>query len=165
MPFGGDFYTQRRNTMKINRFIALALIALLVVGAMGILSYRTIAKTNTVPAPQDCSAETENEGAGEVEDADGVENECGDQSEQDDQTEGEANDANGAKLQGQAAITAEEAEAAVLAKYPGARVLESELENEGGTLLYSFELDNGTEVEVDASDGTILSTTGEEDSD
>ena len=35
-------------------------------------------------------------------------------------------------------------------------MLATELENEGTTLLYSIELDNGAEVEVDAKDGAVL---------
>ena len=63
---------------------------------------------------------------------------------------------NGVTLQRQAAISQEEAEAIALAQYPGAKVLATELENEGGTLLYSIELDNSAEVEVDANNGTVL---------
>lgn len=121
--------------MKFTRLLALALIALLVVGAMGAVAYRTLAQT----PPPDTEA---SEG-------------------------GEANEENGAALQGQAALTQEEAEAIALAEYPGATVVSTELENEGGTLLYSVELDNGAEVELDANTGTILAgeaeTGGESD--
>jgi uncharacterized membrane protein YkoI len=107
--------------MKINRWIALAAIALLVVAAMGAITYTTFAQ----------GPGTDGDDASESQD-------------------------NGAALQNQAAITQEEAEAIALAEYPGAKVTATELENEGGTLLYSVELDNGAEVEVDANTGTIL---------
>lgn len=107
--------------MKINRWIALAAIALLVVAAMGAISYTTFAQ-----------------GPG----GDGDE-------------ASESQDS-GAALQSQAAITREEAEAIALAEYPGTKVRATELENEGGTLLYSVELDNGAEVEIDANTGTVL---------
>jgi len=58
----------------------------------------------------------------------------------------------------QATITPEEAEAAALAANPGATVIDVELENENGALVYEVELDNGLEVMVDASDGAILGT-------
>jgi uncharacterized membrane protein YkoI len=107
--------------MKINRWIALAVIALLVIGAMGAIVYKAYAQTST----------KDNDGASESQD-------------------------NSAALQDQAGITGEEAEAIALDQYPGAKVLGTELENEGDVLLYSIELDNGAEVEVDANNGTVL---------
>ncbi|MEO5886201.1 MAG: PepSY domain-containing protein [Anaerolineales bacterium] len=105
--------------MKINKWIALVSVALLVVAAMGAITYTTFAQGfggNDASESQD----------------------------------------NSAVSQDQAAITQEEAEAIALAQYPDAKVLATELENEGGTLLYSIELDNGAEVEVDANTGTVL---------
>jgi uncharacterized membrane protein YkoI len=107
--------------MKINRWIALAAIALLVVGAMGAIVYNTYAQGPT----------TDGDEVSESQD-------------------------NNPALQGQAGITPEEAEAIALAQYPGAKVVATELENEGNVLLYSIELDNGAEVEVDANTGTVL---------
>ena len=109
--------------MKINKWIALAMIALLVVAALGAITYTTFAQ-----------------GTGG----------------NDDGNEASESQDNGAVLQDQAAITQEEAEAIALAQYPDAKVLATELENEGGTLLYSIELDNGAEMEVDANTGTVL---------
>ena len=107
--------------MKINRWIALAAIALLVVAAMGAMTYTTFAQ----------GSGTDGDEASESQDS-------------------------GAALQGQAALTQEEAEAIALAQYPGTKVVATELENEGGTLLYSVELDNGAEVELDANTGAVL---------
>jgi len=107
--------------MKINRWVALTAIALLVVGALGAITSTTFAQ----------GPGTDGDKASESQD-------------------------NGAVLQGQAAITQEEAEAIALAQYPGTKVVSTELENEGGTLLYSVELDNGAEVELDANTGAVL---------
>jgi uncharacterized membrane protein YkoI len=72
--------------MKINRFVALAVIALLIVGAMGAFSLKVFAKGNTAPAAQvtqapDCSQdqtdgiETQDMGA----DTDNIDLQCSDQ--------------------------------------------------------------------------------------
>ncbi|MBW7882624.1 MAG: PepSY domain-containing protein [Caldilineaceae bacterium] len=63
-----------------------------------------------------------------------------------------------AALQGGATITASDAAAAAVATNPGASVLETELDNENGYLVYSVELDNGVEVKVDAGNGAILAS-------
>jgi hypothetical protein len=65
-------------------------------------------------------------------------------------------------LSQEATITPEEAKAAALAANPGATVVKVGLERENGTLVYEVELDNGLEVEVDASDGTIVGTDQED---
>ena len=71
-------------TMKINRFVALAVIALLVVGTMGAVTYRAYAHGTSAPAAQtqNCTQDqadgTELQSAGP--DTDNVELQCGDQS-------------------------------------------------------------------------------------
>ena len=58
----------------------------------------------------------------------------------------------------EAAVTQDEAEAAALQAQPGT-VLESELEDEGGGLIWEVEIDDGAgihEVTVDAQTGEIL---------
>lgn len=107
--------------MKIFRWIALVLIALLIVGAIGAAAYKVYAQA-PVRWSKDISQSRDNDPA----------------------------------LQGQAGITREEAEAIALAQYPGAKVLATEMENEGGIQPYEIEIDNGAEVEVDANTGTIL---------
>ena len=99
--------------MKIFRWMALVLIAFLVLGAMGVAVFRVYAQGHTRWG----SSTT---------------------------------------LQGQDGITLEEAIAIALAQYPGANVLATEHETEGGIQLYEVELDNRAEVEVDANAGTIL---------
>ena len=56
----------------------------------------------------------------------------------------------------QGPLTPEQAKAVALEANPGATVVRVEQEQEHGTLVYEVQLDNGQEVEVDASDGTIL---------
>ena len=63
-----------------------------------------------------------------------------------------------AALQSKATITGAQAETAALAAYPGTTVVETELDNENGVLVYSVELSNGLDVKVDAGNGKILHT-------
>jgi uncharacterized membrane protein YkoI len=150
--------------MKINRFLALALIALLVVGAMGLISYQALAQRNAAQTAQDCNSEVEDGDAGEAaetEDADEAEEECGDQSEDEDNEVNEAAEANGQDSSDETApastgITAAEAQAIVEAANPGASTLAVEFDREGGKDLWEVELDNGQDVKVDASTGEIL---------
>lgn len=68
--------------MKINRFIALAAIALLAVGAMGAVSARAFAQGPTPAAPtSDCSAQDDDaaEAAETGPDTDNLEEQCGEQ--------------------------------------------------------------------------------------
>ena len=75
-----------------------------------------------------------------------------------------------AKLLAKARLTPQQAEAKALAAVPGARITESEREEEDGRLIYSFELevagqDRVTEVEIDAVTGEILAQDQEDDDD
>lgn len=68
--------------MKVNRFVALAAIALLVVGAMGAISMKAFAKGTHAPVAQsDACAQDEADGAevADAADTDTVELQCGDQ--------------------------------------------------------------------------------------
>lgn len=61
-----------------------------------------------------------------------------------------------------AKIDPETARLTALAKVPGGKVAKEELENEGGKLIYSFDIKTGTrpgidEVQVDAVDGSVVS--------
>ena len=62
-----------------------------------------------------------------------------------------------------ALITADEAQNAALAAYPGASVTEVELDNENGCLVYSVELDNDMDIKVDAGNGVILHLESDDD--
>jgi hypothetical protein len=74
--------------MKTNRWVALAAIAILVMGAIGAVSYRAYAQGTSTPVrqSQDCSLDqadgTELESAGP--DTDNIELQCGDQTGADD---------------------------------------------------------------------------------
>jgi uncharacterized membrane protein YkoI len=61
-------------------------------------------------------------------------------------------------LQAKATTSAANAEATALTANPGTKVVKTEIDNENGVLVYSVELDNGTEVKIDAGNGQILYT-------
>jgi len=67
-----------------------------------------------------------------------------------------------ARLQAEAKITKEQAQATALAKAPGGTVKEAELEQEKGKLIWSFDITTPdtkdiTEVNVDALTGDVVS--------
>lgn len=63
-----------------------------------------------------------------------------------------------AALQGMAAISADQAQAAAETANPGATAVKVALDNENGVLVYSVELSNGLDVKVDAGNGAVLHT-------
>jgi uncharacterized membrane protein YkoI len=138
--------------MKINRFLALAVIALLVVAAMGAISMKAFAQT-TGPAAQSqgCDADAA-EGEADGPDLDSVEEERGPQDEADDaegnEAEGEAEDqAEGADvpITGSALDTAS---AAALEYTGGGRVTGTEVGDEEGYYEIEVTLDDGRQVDV-----------------
>lgn len=170
--------------MKINRFIVLAAIALLAVGAMVTINQKAFAQTANPPAAQAQDVED----SATVPDTDNVEEQVGEQVEDGqpdsakdagpdeqmpiytssinvDQTATESMDeaAESAALQDQATISVADAEAAALAANPGTTVVKTELDNENGALVYSVELSNGADVKVDAGNGSILFTDSGDD--
>jgi uncharacterized membrane protein YkoI len=212
---------ERSISMKLNRFTALALIAMLAIGVMGLISTRSLAKDSTmvvqqaqttqvVPNNPDASAQqaedpaigpdtdTVEEQVGEqVEDgqpdaaeaAEGPDTDAVEEQVEDGQpdgaevpgaedagpdqqdpsytgsilidqtaTEGMSEADESAALAGQATLTSDQAQVAALAANPGATVVKVELDNENGTLVYSVELSNGSDVKVDAGNGAILHT-------
>jgi uncharacterized membrane protein YkoI len=75
-----------------------------------------------------------------------------------------------AKLLARARLTPAQAEAKALAAVPGGKITESELEEEDGRLIYSFDLavagqDRIAEVEIDAVTGEILAQEQDDDDD
>lgn len=169
--------------MKINRFIALAAIALLVVAGLGTIATRSFARSSHSPAAQAQDCNQQDDDSAEVQDApdtDDVEEQCGDQNEADaedgeeavgpdtDNVEEEVGDQNEADTGDEAdvaesvpagtpAITAEEAQAAALTAYSGT-IVQTELDDEDGQLVYSVEFDGGVDVKVDAMTGEVLGT-------
>ena len=63
-----------------------------------------------------------------------------------------------AALLAKAFVGAADTEAVALAANPDTSVVETELDNENGVLVYSVELSNGSDVKVDAGNGQILHT-------
>ena len=168
-------------------FIAVTLIGLLVgsLGAGVFLSQRPLA-VNAAPSAQQATPCTDDddiqrEAENEADDSDGdaacAENEANDAHEAADTDDvqeehaGQADDVNEANKTDetdetnvspdQMGITSKEAQAAAEAAHPGAKTLAVEIDrvNEnGGTLIYEVELDNGMDVKVDASTGNIHGT-------
>jgi uncharacterized membrane protein YkoI len=70
--------------------------------------------------------------------------------------------AESAALASQAKISADQANAAALGKFPGATVKKTELDNENGKVIYSVQLTDsagtGQDVKVDATTGTVVSS-------
>jgi len=148
--------------MKIKRFLALAVIALIVVAGMGAVATRTYAKTLAAPAVQTAPCDQQDDEdatAQNAPDTDNVEEQCGDQNASDNGTEAEAEspgeDGVDAAPSGNSAISAEEAKAAAMNAQSGT-VVQTELDDENGQLVYSVEFDGGADVKVDAMTGLVL---------
>ncbi|HEY6072958.1 MAG TPA: PepSY domain-containing protein [Anaerolineales bacterium] len=149
--------------MKINRLAALAIIALLVAGAMGAISYRVFAQGGVLHSvraafqAQDCGQDQAGGTEGqETADKDNVDVQCGDQNAPDEQGTGGTEDPEAAPS-GTPAMTADQAQAAALAAHPGT-VRKVELDDENGQLVYGVEFEGGVDVKVDAMTGAVLST-------
>jgi uncharacterized membrane protein YkoI len=155
-------FPKRRQPMKINRFIALAVIALLVIGAMGVISMKVFARSSstTTAQTQPCDQEDEDSAeAPETADTEDIEEQCGDQNKANEQ---EGVEDTVAVPVGVTVITSEQAETIAITAYPGTVTL-TELENENGQLIYTVEFKDGGEVEIDAVSGTVLVTDSEQD--
>lgn len=154
--------------MKINRFVAFALIALLVVGAMAAISFKVFAQggvlhsARTFLQAQDCAQEAaDGAEAQSANDTDHVEQQCGDQNAPDGQgsqgKEIQGKEDTGAAPGGTPAITVEQAQTAALAAHSGT-VLKVELNEENGKLVYGVEFQGGADVKVDAMTGQVIDT-------
>lgn len=168
--------------MKINRFLAMAVIALLVVGAMGAISARSFAQT-AQPQPQ-MQATAAPEASAQGPDTDTVDEQVGDQSgpdsaesnpdveapggpDTDTVQEGDQTGANtgmdaNENSDGQEsapvatpAISAEAAQKTAEAYLKAGPATRVELDDENGKPIYSVEF-NGTDVKVDAITGEVL---------
>lgn len=129
----------RNTVLSLVLFCALAVGAVLIAGSFGV----GVANADTPassPASSTASGVAQIDEAGEAEDAD--ENEAEDEGDQ-------TALAKGAKVSRAQAI------AAASAKVSG-KVVEVEIEKEGGVVLYSIEFDSGNEAEVDATTGVVL---------
>lgn len=155
--------------MKLNKRLATVfiLVGLLIGGLLGgiVLAGRPQA-ANAAQSSQGCVDDDALEGEKEVEDDDAAE-----VGEQDDAAEGEEEDCDdddeGEADEGDEAdevapantgITADEARSIAEEAYPDAAVLAVEFDRENGVDLFEAELDNGTDVRIDANSGAILGT-------
>ena len=118
--------------MKISKWIAFAVTALLVVGVMGVVSYRVFAQNSAQPAAQSGTEEPN------------------------DSTEVPGQDSSDEVAPAQTGITADEAQAIVEKAYPGVTTIAVEFDREGGKDMWEVELDNDLDVKVDAASGEIL---------
>ena len=200
--------------MKVNRFVALAAIALMVVAALGLFSARSFAQTQqpaarqstgnqarllqaatAVPTQDLSNNQTDQQGeqttgqtggpeateptgkateapgavepteppGGAAEPAGGIDQQSpsftGSITVTETATGSNLSDsAEAAALASQAKITVDQANAAALAANSGATVVKTDLGDENGSLVYSVELSNGSEVKVDAGNAKILAT-------
>jgi hypothetical protein len=153
--------------MKLNRFVALALIAAIAVATLSFFSMRALAQTADPATPaQDCANDGDgNEAANEGEDQDNVQEECGPQDEQENDAN-EANDANDANEANEASGTEgaedqaegpdmpltgtvlEQASAAALAYLGEGQVTGSEVGDEEGYYEIEVTLADGHQVDV-----------------
>jgi uncharacterized membrane protein YkoI len=151
--------------MKINQFVALAAIALLVVAAMGVIATRSLAR-GPAPVMQAQSCDQQDSGTdvqGASPETDNVDQQCGDQNAPDtgqalsSSEHGASGNVQDSAPTGTPAITTEQAQAAALAVHSGT-VLKTELDDENGKLVYSVQFEGDVEVKVDAMSGSVVST-------
>ena len=154
--------------MKINRFIALAAIALLVVGVMSVVSVKAFAQSGNPPTQtQGCYQQDDN--VAEVQnapDTDYVDQQCGDQNAPDNGQETEGAESTGgqnAAPTGTPAITAAAAQKTAESYLNAGTAVKVELDDENGALVYSIEFSNGIDVKVDAMTGSVLSSEATKD--
>jgi uncharacterized membrane protein YkoI len=163
--------------MRINRLIALAAIAVLVLGAVGASSYRAFAQSARGPVAQsqDCANQDDDTAQVQGGDTDNVEQQCGDQNDADGEEDVNAPDTdslqegdqdgldNGAEVSegqesaptGTPALTAQVAQDTAEGYLNAGTATQVELDDEDGTLIYSVEI-GGSDVKVDAMTGVVL---------
>ena len=126
--------------MRINKTagILLVLVALMLGGlGGGVLLTQQVLSVDAAPLLQE-GATDDDDGANEDDDAN------------------EADEVEEAVSPDQATISAADAKAAAEAAYPEAKAVAVELEHERGQVVYEVELDNGLEVQIDATNGDFL---------
>lgn len=148
--------------MNINKFIGLAAIAIMAVGAMGFISTNVHAQAVTPPIPQVQVTEVPDSGQAVGADTDQVQEQVGDQNGADtapesgtETSEPASKDGQDAVPSGTPAITAEAALKAAQTHLNSTATGKSTLDDENGKLVYSVDL-NGSDVKVDAMTGAIL---------
>ncbi len=126
----------------------------------------TVEKVGATDEGDDVDGANETEGSdtedNDTEDNDTEDNDTEDNDTEDNDTEDNDSDEADEGVPPTTGITAEEAQAIVEQANPGAKTVDVEFEKENGVDMFEVELDNGKEVEVDANDGTILATEGDD---
>ncbi|MGC8780101.1 MAG: PepSY domain-containing protein [Anaerolineae bacterium] len=147
--------------MKIKRTLAIAAVALLLVGGTAATTMRSFAQTPQPPAQVQTATAPDNEKAVGA-DTDQIDEQVGDQSAADTGTESaEAVETpEGAEGQdvvpaGTPAITADQAKAAAEAHLNAGTATKVQLDDENGKLVYSVEIGT-SDVKVDAMTGAVL---------
>ena len=135
--------------MKINKFFALALIAVLTMATIGFFTTQASAQS---PDPTAQVTDCENDDADEtddVEDLDDVEEEvqCGPQDEQEDEAEEVEDEAEGADVP-LTGTTLDKASTAALDYLGGGSVTQTEVGDEEGYYEVEVTLDDGSQVDV-----------------
>lgn len=150
--------------MKLNRIIALAVIALTVL-AIGTIGVRVLAQPQTPTVSPRVSQDSEIKETPETQksapDHDNVEVKEGDQNEANDLEETGAeiegsSEAGDPVPQGTPAITSDAAQKTAEAYLNVSPALKVTLDDENGKLIYSVEFANGTDVKVDAMSSAVL---------
>jgi len=148
--------------MKMKRTLAVAAVALLVAGSLGLTAIHSFAQTTQPPAQAQTAPALDNEQAVGA-DTDQVDEQVGDQNAADDAAEGpEAADGQDAAPVGTPSITADQAKAAAEAHLNAGAATQVQLDDENGTLVYSVEIGT-SDVKVDAMTGAVLSVDSGQD--
>ncbi|PKN88399.1 MAG: hypothetical protein CVU46_01135 [Chloroflexi bacterium HGW-Chloroflexi-8] len=146
--------------MKINKFLALAMIAMMVIGVTGFVSTKVHARNGTQPVPQAQVTEAPDSEQVAGSDTDNVEEQVGEQVE-----DGIADGSGAAVTEGSdgidevpsstPAITSDAAIQAAQTYLNTTASGTATLDDENGKLVYSVDL-NGSDVKVDAMSGVVL---------
>jgi uncharacterized membrane protein YkoI len=149
--------------MKTIRVIALAAVALLVVGALTAFTFRAFAQRSSGPTvqAQDCATQGNDTGQVQSTDTDQVEVHCGQQDAADGGKEQDkaagVHEGQDAAPAGTPSISAQAAQKTAEAFLKAGTATEVELDDENGTLVYSVEI-NGKDVKVNAMTGVVMGT-------
>lgn len=151
--------------MKLKRTLALAAVALLLVGATSATAIHSYAQTTQPPAQAQTAAAPDDEQAavGADTDTEQVEEQVGDQNATDDGAEApEAADGQDAAPTGTPGITADQAKAAAEAHLNAGAATQVQLDDENGKLVYSVTI-GSSDVKVDAMTGAVLAADSDQD--
>jgi uncharacterized membrane protein YkoI len=162
------------DTMKIKRTLAVAAVALLVAGSMGLTAVHSFAQTPQPPAQTQTATAPDTEQAVGA-DTDQVDEQVGDQSTADTavetsaetaaETSAEAPEAAGgqdAAPTGTPSITADQAKTAAEAHLNAGTATQVQLDDENGKLVYSITIGT-SDVKVDAMTGAVLAADSDQD--